>query len=215
MTNDDWPDTVDERVPALPAQVVELPAQYVARAALCEQAWGRLSVKQKTFLSAWRDCRYNVRAACKQLGLSENYKPNTLWMHEPDYAMVVRIWRANAAADAIDRDRLLARQEDIVETLLTPKPIFHQGIAMLDEHGKPYHEVEAGAAGKANEVLMKVAGMLKDKEIEVNVGVQIGPPTLNIQVMPMPPSKNVRAEHVAIDAKFTEAPSDNGEWLEQ
>lgn len=213
MTNDDWLDT-DERVPALPAQVVELPGEYAARAALCEQAWARLSIRQKTFLSAWRDCRYNARAACKQLGLSENSRPNTLWMHEPDYALVARIWRANAAASALDRDRLLARQDDIVETLLTPKPVFHQGIAKIDENGKPYYEVEAGAAGKANEVLMKAAGMLKDKEIEINIGLQVGPPTLNIQVMPMPPSQNARAEHVAIDAKFTEVPSDDTEWLD-
>jgi hypothetical protein len=47
----------------------------------------------------------------------------------------------------------------------------------------------------------------------VNVGIQVGPPTLNIQVMPTPPSQAARVEHVAIDAQFTEVPKDDDEWL--
>lgn len=138
-----------------------------------------------------------------------------MWMLEPDYAMVVKVWRANAASNALDRDRLLARQDDIVETLLTPKPILHQGIAVWDPRrpGEILEEVEAAAAGKANETLMKAAGMLKDKEIEINVGIAVGPPTLNIQVLPAPPSKVVQVENVAIDAQYTEVPSDDG-WPE-
>ena len=59
---------------------------------------------------------------------------------------------------------------------------------------------------------MKAAGLLKDKEVEVNVGVSIaGPPTLNIQVLPKPPSELVKRENVVVDAKFTEVPSDD--WL--
>jgi len=208
--SEDWLD-LDERVPALPA-AVELPVEYAARAQLCEAAWSRLSVKQKTFLSAYRDCRFNERAACRQLGLSENTKPNTGWMHEPDYALVVKIWRANAAVNALDKDRLLARQDDIVETALTPQPVFHHGVPVIGPDGKPYEEIEVGTAARANETLMKAAGLLKDKEIEVNVGISVGPPTLNIQVMPLPPSKTAQRESVVIDAKFTEVPSED--WLE-
>lgn len=139
-------------------------------------------------------------------------------MQEPDYSLVARVWRANAAANALDKDRLLARQDDIVETLLTPKPILHQGIMVPDtrigaQAGAVLEEVEAGAAGKANEVLMKAAGLLKDKELDINIGVVIGPPTLNIQVMPTPPSKVAVLESVAIDAKFTDVPSDDA-WLD-
>lgn len=214
--SDDWLETDPERIPALPADVA-LPDSYAERAALAEAAWGRLDPQQKTFLQAWRDCRYNARAAARQLGINENSKPNTAWMRQPDYALIVRVWRANAAAGALDRDRLLARQDDIVETLLTPKPVLHQGIMVLDTRpgaktGAVFEEIEAAAAGKANETLMKAAGMLKDKEIEVNVGVVIGPPTLNIQVMPTPPSKVAVLQSVPIDAKFTEVPSDD-EWL--
>lgn len=212
--SEDWLDTGESI--GLPAPV-ELPADYSARAQLAETAWGKLSTRQKTFLSAYRDCRFNERAACRQIGLSENTKPNTGWMQQPEYALVVRVWRANAAAGAQDRDRLLARHDDIVESALTPKPILHQGIMVLDTRpgarpGAVLEELDVGAARAANADLMKAAGMLKDKELEINVGVVIGPPTLNIQVMPSAPSKAASIETVAIDAKFTEVPSDD-DWL--
>lgn len=145
---------------------VTLPDDYKSRLALVESCWARLTEKQKIFLQAWRDCRYNALAACRQLGLGQNTKPMTSYSRNPDFAMVVRVWRANAAADALDRDRLLARQDDIVETLLTPKPILHQGVPT------GFEEVEAGAAARANETLMQAAGLLKSKdEVNVNVGV--------------------------------------------
>lgn len=145
---------------------VTLPDDYKSRLALVESCWVRLTEKQKIFLQAWRDCRYNALAACRQLGLGPNTKPMTSYSRNPDFAMVVRVWRANAAADALDRDRLLARQDDIVETLLTPKPILHQGVPT------GFEEVEAGAAARANETLMQATGLLKSKdEVNVNVGV--------------------------------------------
>src|SRR2546423_360530 len=103
-------------------------------------------------------------------------------MQESNYATVVRVWHANAGASALDRDRLLARQDDIVETLLTPKPILHQGAPT------GFEEVEAGAAARANETLMQAAGLLKSKD-DVNVNIGIVGPALNITVMPLPPSK--------------------------
>lgn len=129
--------------------------------------------------------------------------------------MVARVWRANVAANALDKDRLLARQDDIVETLLEPKYILHQGLPVFDPKrpGEMIMEVEAAAAGKANETLMKAAGLLKDKDIEVNVAVAVGPPTLNIQVLPAPPSQLVKRDPVVIDARFTETPSDE-DWME-
>lgn len=212
--SEDWLDT--EEKSGLPA-VVDLPADFASRAAIAEECWSRLTLKQKTFLQAWRECRYNARAACRQLELSEKTRPMASGLSNPDFAMVVRVWRANAAVNALDRDRLLARQDDIVETLLTPKPILHQGIMVLDTRpgaraGAVLEEVEAGAASRANETLMKAAGMLKDKDVEINVGIVVGPPTLNIQVMPLPPSQSVRDQSVVIDGKFTELPSED--WLD-
>lgn len=188
----------------LPA-VIALPDDYAARFQLAESCWSRLTEKQRVYLAAWRDCRFNARAANRMLGYSEKTQFNYTWMQQPDYATVARIWRANAAADALDRDRLLARQDDIVETLLTPKPILHQGAPT------GFEEVEASAAARANETLLQAAGVLKSKD-EVNVNVGIVGPALNIQVMPLPPSKNAEQQGTEvdlppIDAEFEEWPS--------
>lgn len=210
--SEDWLDTGERSAAGLPA-VVAVPDDFAARVALVETCWARLTLKQKTFLQAWRECRYNARAACRQLGLSENTRPMTAGMENPDFATVVKIWQANAAASALDRDRLLARQDDIVETLLTPKPILHQGAPT------GFEEVEAGAAARANESLMQAAGILKSgKDVEVNVGVGIIGPALHISVMPLPPSKSAEVQGVPvdlppIDAEFAEVTSAQDDWL--
>lgn len=206
--SEDWLD-IDQRVPALPIPV-ELPADPSARVALAEQCWAALSDKQRVALTAFRDNRLSARKMEAATGIGR--RTHRGWVQgNINYATLVRLWMGVAGSEALDKDRLLARQDDIVETLLTPKPIFHQGIAMIAADGTPYQEIEAAAAGRANETLMKAAGLLKDKEIEINVGIAVGPPTLNIQVMPVAPSKVALAQSVAIDAKFTEVPDD--EWL--
>lgn len=182
--SEDWLDT-SERVPALPIPV-ELPADYRARLELAEQCFAKLTAEQRVFLQAWRDCRFNARAAGRQLGLSENNKPNTAWMRNPAYAAVARVWRANAAAEAMDRDRLLARHDDIVETALTPKPVLHQGIMVLDTRpgarpGAVMEEVDVGAARSANADLMKAAGLFPKEGAEVNVAVGFTPVQVEIE----------------------------------
>lgn len=173
-SNDDWLDTGEAKA-GLPV-VVEVPPVYADRVALVEACWGRLSLPQKTFLTALRENRFNARAANRAVnGANYTNTSHTKWMQSSDYATVARVWRATAADGALNKDRLLVRQDDIVETLMTPKPILHQGAPT------GFEEVEAGAASRANEVLMKAAGMLKDKEIDVNVGL-VGP-TLVIQVV--------------------------------
>lgn len=160
----------DKPVATLPAEVA-LPTSYADRLALLEECWVRLSANQKAFLTALRECRFNARKAerlCK-IDRRINMHPNA------DYATVLAIWRAQAGATALDKDRLLARQDDIVETLLTPKRVWYQG--------RPTGErvVAAASAGKANESLMRAAGLLKDKDVDINVGL-VGP-SLIIQVV--------------------------------
>lgn len=201
--NDDWLDTgEDQQVATLPVQV-PLPADYAERVALATQCWQQLSETQQIFLNAIRDARLNLRKASRISGVSRSR--HNEWMTIPAYSTVFSIWRVNASEDAVNKDRLLARQDDIVETLLEPKPILYQG-----EH-TGFEEVQASSAAKANETLMRSAGLLKDKDIEINVGVSVGIPTLNIQVMPTTAVKKAAVEHVVIDAKFTEVPDD--EWL--
>lgn len=173
-------------LPLLPIPA-ELPAEPAARLALAQECWARLSDKQRHWLTAFRENRLNARRTSRALYNHDDRRTSHInWMHEPAYRTIVRLWQGAAGSEALDKDRLLARQDDIVETLLTPKPVLHQGIMVRDTRpGAPadavLEEVEAGAASRANEVLMKAAGLLKDKELEVNVGI-VGP-GLSIQVM--------------------------------
>lgn len=213
----DWLD-IAERPPVVLPIPVELPAEPAARLALAEQCWASLSDKQRTSLTIFRDSRLSARRAEAQGGV--NRRTHREWFrNDMNYATLVRLWTGVAGSEALDKDRLLARQDDIVETLLTPKPILHQGIMVPDTRpgawpGAILEEVEAGAASRANETLMKAAGLLKDKELDINIGIQVGPPTLNIAVMPLPPSQVAKRENVVIDAKFTEVPSEDESWLE-
>lgn len=216
----DWLDTGEGRktdvvsLAQLPV-AVELPVDPRARLALVEDCWRQLSDLQRLFLTAWRDNRYNATRASEQMGGKPHRKTHERWLTQVAYGTIVKAWLGVASDRALDKDRLIARQDDIVETLLTPKPVLHQGVPVMIE-GKVLHEVEAGAASRANEVLLdRVMPKPSDKNnVEVNVGVAVhnGPPTLNIQVLPRPEKKQAE-QGVAIDAKFTEVPSDD-EWLD-
>lgn len=173
MSDSDWLET-EEPTAHLPA-VVEIPVDLAARLALIEDCWSRLTLAQKTFLSALRENRFNARKTARKLGQVQPTSHKSWLSNRGDYATVFRAWQAAASGDALDRDRLLVRQDDIVETLLTPKPILHQG-----EH-TGFEEVDASAAARANETLMKAAGLLKDKEVDLNIGI-IGP-AFTIQVV--------------------------------
>lgn len=183
--SEDWLD-IAERPPVVLPIPVELPTDYRARLELAEQCFARLTPGQRVFLQAWRDCRFNASAAGRQLGFSAHTKPSTAWMKDPVYATVVKVWRSSAAADAMDRDRLLARHDDIVETALTPKPLLHQGIMVLDTRpgarpGAVLEEVDVGAARSANADLMKAAGLFPKEGAEVNVAVGFTPVQVEIE----------------------------------
>lgn len=195
----------------LPA-VIAIPDDYKARLTLLEECWGRLSLSQKTFLMAWRDCRFNARAASRTvLGYDATNGAHTRWTRDPDYATVMKIWRANAAADALDKDRLLARQDEIVETLLTPKPVLHQGIAVLDPRDpngtKILEEVDAGAASRANEVLLDRAMPKPRADVEVAVGVQL--PAITVELTERKAGKVIDAPCVEVDV----TPPNDEDWL--
>src|SRR6185437_1956575 len=162
LLSDNW---LNEPTPALPAPA-ELPVEPRARLALLEECWQRLTPKQRAFLTAFRENRLNASRTSRALyGHRDGRSAHINWLHERDYGTVVRIWQGAAGQEALDKDRLLARQDDIVETLLTPKPVLHQGLPVFDPKrpGEILEEVEAGGASRANEVLMKAAGLLKDK----------------------------------------------------
>lgn len=198
----DWLD-IGENIPALPIPV-ELPIDPHARLALAQQCWAQLTDKQRTFLTAFRENRLNARRTSHVLhGNESGRQAHKGWMHQPNYLTIVRLWRGVTGSEALDKDRLLTRQDDIVETLLTPKPILYQG------EPTGYEEIEASAAARANETLMKAAGLLKDKDIEINVGL-VGP-SLNIQVV----QADDTIRHVSNEGVSVELPEPiDAEWLE-
>jgi hypothetical protein len=202
--SDDWlevePTTVLTQV-SLP-KALDVPLDYVERTALMQSCWSKLSDKQRLFLTAWRESRYNAVMASRALGGSPGRKAHNRWMDEPEYATVVRIWRGIAADSAMDRDRLLARQDDIVETLLTPKPILHQGSPT------GFEEVNAAGASRANETLMKAAGLLKEKELDINLGI-VGPAFTIQVVQPNGSVIDATPRGVTIDLP----PPEDEEWL--
>ena len=176
--SEDWLETPQYEVvpvaqtPQLPA-AIELPSTLAERNALVKSCWDRLTEPQRMFLTALRLHGFNARKVQRETGLSRSTHKG--WLHNTNYSTVMKLWLQVASGQAQDRDRLLVRQDEIVETLLTPKPVLYQG-----EH-TGFEEVEAGAAARANETLMKAAGLLKDKEVDLNIGI-IGP-SFTIQVV--------------------------------
>jgi hypothetical protein len=160
---------VVRRTLALPDDIIERQTKYDA-------CWTRLNASQKTFLNIWRDARFNANKVYRALEHTSNKITKDMvnrWLDEDDFLYVRETMMAGAATDVLNPNKLLLRHDDIAETLLTPKPILHQGVHT------GHFEVEAGAAAKVNETLMRAAGMLKDQEkVNVNVG-----PALMIQVV--------------------------------
>lgn len=166
-TPDDWlstepacdvPDiSVKPGLTALPA----IPDTSSAKLEQLTAAWDRLMPKQKAFLGALRETGWNQRAALRVLEITPyRISRSSLrhWIAQDDYGFCFKVLQAEDAGTVLDKDKLLLRQDSIVEQLLTPTPILHQGAAT------GYFENRAPAASKANEVLMKAAGLLKNDE---------------------------------------------------
>lgn len=143
---------------ALPA----MPESSGAKLELLQQCWDLLTAKQQVFINMLRDCRWNGRAAERALSTtlgSVSHGSVMNWQRsDANYQFVVKVLRQDDAGAVLDKDKLLLRQDDIVEQLMTPTPILHQGTVT------GFFENRAPAASKANETLMKAAGLLKSDE---------------------------------------------------
>lgn len=176
----DISETPDEEMPAVPigAELIALATDAAAKQQQFVKAWEGLLVKQRIYLNKWRECRFNERRTLRELtGSPYRVSKSTVqkWGRDRKYERVRKILQEASVEEILSRNNLVIRQDDIVETLLTPKPILYQG-----EH-TGFEEIDAGAAGRANEVLLKVGGHLKDKEIDLSVDI-IGP-QFTIQVV--------------------------------
>lgn len=208
--NDDWLDTgtslvVDAGVPGLSSQAIDLAADSLARRGQFITAWQSLTEQQRVFLNMWRENRFNMRATLKVLrGTQFSSSKTTVyrWSEDPAYELARTMLRAGSIEEILSRDNLVARQDDIVETLLTPKPILYQG-----EH-TGFEEVDASAAARANETLLKVGGHLKDKDIDLNVGIT--GPEFVIQVV-QPEGNIIDITPRGVPVELPETPAD-GDW---
>lgn len=160
------PQAIDAGVTAL-----EKRAQFVL-------AWESLTDGQRVFLNTWREMNFNARRTLRVLASTAHSTSKTTvnnWQGNPHFELVRNTLREASVEEILSRANLVARQDDIVETALTPKPILYQG------RHTGHEEVEVGIAARANETLLRVGGHLKEKDLEVNVGI-IGP-SFAIQVV--------------------------------
>lgn len=165
-TPDDWLSTEPSAVPAVIEKPglsasMPLPDTSAGKLSLLQECWDRLMPKQQMFLQTMRACRWNERATVRALeNTPHSISRNAVryWHKQADYGFCMQVLRQDDAGAVLDKDKLLLRQDDIVEQLMTPTPILHQGAAT------GYFENRAPAASKANEVLMKAAGLLKNDE---------------------------------------------------
>lgn len=168
-------------------------------------AWESLTQDQRVFLNTWRESRFNYSRAYRVLaGTTIVASKTTLsrWREAIGFAFAEKMLRTASVEEILSRDYLVARQEDIVETLLTPKPVLHQGVAT------GHYEVEAGAASKANELLLKLGGHLKDDSTNVNVAVGFVPTQVEVEVA----AAAVVAEQKPVEVSVG-LPSDDQDWL--
>jgi hypothetical protein len=146
-------DIDDEPAPALPVVATsDSVREYDA-------AYSRLSDSQKKFLLIWPSFHYNTQRTCRTIGI--NQSTVSRWRTNEDYALVVGTMRAEVAKEILDKNRLVLVQEECVQSLLTDKPVLHQGIPVMHD-GKILMEVEAAAAAKIVESQLKVGGHLKE-----------------------------------------------------
>lgn len=197
----------DSGLPGVP--MLESAAKANEQRAEFMVAWASLTEAQRVFLNTWRECRFNTNRTLRVLaGTVHGFSKTTVhrWGELPQYVIVRDLLRTVSIQEILNRDNLVARQDDIVETLLTPKPILHQGFHT------GFYEVEAGAASKANEVLLRVGGHMKDKELEVNVGI-VGPQFVIQVVQPNGVVKDITPQGVTIDLPALPDTEDDG-WLD-
>lgn len=199
----------DDQLPGLPLSsdaidravtATEKRAQFIA-------AWGQLTDHQRVWLNTWRESRFNNARTIRVLsGTIVPASKTTLhrWRTEPGFEYVEKVLRTASVEEILSRDYLAARHEDIAETAMTPAPILHQGVAT------GHFEADLGVAAKANETLMKLGGHLKDKELDLTVGI-VGPALMIQVVQPDNTVKDITPRGVTVELP---APAEDEEdWL--
>ena len=166
-------DIDDDEAPVLPAVVVDPPSDPMDRVRAFEKAWKKLSLPQKQYLGALKDCNFRQGIALRAIGKTQTYQSTVYrWRANEHYAFIEKALKADVVKDILSRERLIIRQDNIVEDLLEPKPILYQGAPT------GFYENQAGQAAKVNETLLRVGGHLKEDDQVA----QRGGPALIIQL---------------------------------
>lgn len=164
-SNDDWLDEDDHPITLREPTPPEA-EDPIARIRLFDKAWEKLLQSQKTFLAAWKGNGFNARRTFRDLGTPNNNESR--WRQNKHYELCRKILQADVLPDVLDKARLVLRHDDCVEQLLEPKPILHQGM------DTGFRENFPAQAAKANEVLLRLGGHLKDEqEAAPRVGPQL------------------------------------------
>ena len=153
-------DDIDDDVPALPVAVSEI-VDLGERIKTFEAAWKKLSPRQQKFLETWQLCNFNARKTARALG--DQTQAHARWVKGPDFALCMDVMRRVEATQILNREKLIIRHDELVESLMTEKPVLHQGIPVYMD-GKPLMEIEAAAAAKVNKDLLEIGGHAKPEQ---------------------------------------------------
>jgi hypothetical protein len=166
-------DIDDEPAPPLPVVVRDAPSDPLERLRAFETAWAELSVQQKGYLAKLKECNFRQRKALEAFGKSKTYASTVFrWRANEHYAFIEKAMKADMVKDILERERLIIRQDNIVDDLLEQKPILYQG------EPTGFYENQPAAAAKVNETLLRVGGHMKEDDQVA----QRGGPALVIQL---------------------------------
>jgi len=163
--------TLEETRQNLPSQLRLRVLKNDNKLKLLDKAWRKLTKRQQVFLTLLRENRFNQRSTCRMLEhTSDHVSRSSLrkWIDEDeDFGFVMDVMKTVSSGASIDRERLILRAEEIAEESLEPTPILYQGAPT------GFYENSKETALKANEQLMKVAGMLRSDEKSARVTVRL------------------------------------------
>jgi hypothetical protein len=166
-------DIDDEPAPALPVVARDAPSDPLERLRAFETAWAELSVQQKGYLAKLKECNFRQGKALEAFGKTKTYASTVFrWRANEHYAFIEKAMKADMVKDILERERLIIRQDNIVDDLLEPKPILYQGAPT------GFYENQPAAAAKVNETLLRVGGHMKEDDQVA----QRGGPALVIQL---------------------------------
>ena len=164
---------IDDDKPSFPVVAAAPPSDPLERLRAFETAWAAISDTQKKYLAALKDNNFRQGKAIEAIGKTRTFNSTVYrWRSNEHFAFLEKAMKADVVKDILERERLIIRQDNIVEDLLEPKPILYMGAPT------GFFESQPAAAAKVNETLLRVGGHMKEDEQVA----QRGGPALIIQL---------------------------------